>query len=154
MGEGQVKVQVFGISLLPPAARKPRDISEVCRRVFKSEKARVSGELNVVILDRRRMRLLNKRFLGQGRDTDVIAFNYPQDTGPSRGEKPFGDIFLSAHLARTQAREVGHSVLSEVLFLTAHGALHILGYDDSTSRQRAEMFDKQARALKKGARRS
>ena len=67
-------IRVFGTSLLPASARKPRDIIRVCHQVLKDEKAKSGGELNGVFLDRRRMRVLNKRFLGHDRDTDVIAF--------------------------------------------------------------------------------
>jgi probable rRNA maturation factor len=145
-------IRVFGTSLLPASARKPRAITQVCRRVLKNEAARLGGELNVVFLDRRRMRVLNKRFLGHDRDTDVIAFDYPEDPGPVQGGKPFGDIFISAFQARRQAAEHSHPILAEVLFLAAHGTLHLLGYDDATSRQRAEMFRKQEHALSQNSR--
>jgi len=145
-------IRVFGTSLLPASARKPRDIAQVCRRVLKNEKAKSGGELNVVFLDRRRMRVLNKRFLGHDRDTDVIAFDYAEDPGPIRGAQPFGDIFISAFQARRQAAQQAHPVLTEVLFLAAHGTLHLLGYDDSTSRKRAAMFRKQEHALPKTSR--
>jgi probable rRNA maturation factor len=145
-------IRVFGTSLLPASARKPRDIIQVCRRVLKNEEAKSRGELNVVFLDRRRMQILNQRFLGRDRDTDVIAFAYAEDPGPVRGAKPFGDIFISAFQARRQAAQQAHPVLAEVLFLTAHGTLHLLGYDDSTSRRRAVMFRKQEHALPKTSR--
>ena len=145
-------IQVFGTSLLPASARKPRDIIQVCRRVLNNEKAKLGGELNVVFLDRRRMRVLNKRFLGHDRDTDVIAFAYAEDPGPVKGGKPFGDIFISAFQARRQAAQQAHPALTEVLFLAAHGTLHLLGYDDATSRQRAAMFRKQEHALPKTSR--
>ena len=145
-------IRVFGISLLPASARKPRDIIRVCRQVLKDEKAKAGGELNVVFLDRRKMRVLNKRFLGHDRDTDVIAFDYAEDPGPVKGAKPFGDIFISAFQARQQAAQQAHPVLIEVLFLAAHGTLHLLGYDDSTSHQRAAMFRKQEHALPKASR--
>jgi len=140
-------IRVFGASRLPASARRPRAMLRVCRRVLKSERASGRGELNIVFLDRRRMRALNRRFLGRDRDTDVIAFAYAEEPGPVRGERPFGDVFVSAHLARAQARAAGHSVLTEVLFLVAHGTLHLLGYDDKTARGRALMFRLQDQAL-------
>lgn len=143
-----MKIRVFGAGLLPSSAAKPRAVAGVCRQILKGEGVDGPGEVNIVFLDREKMRALNKSFLGQDRDTDVIAFPYAEDPGPAQPEKPFGDIFISAHLARVQAEEVGHAVLDEVLFLTAHGTLHLLGYDDSTSRKRAVMFGKQERALK------
>jgi probable rRNA maturation factor len=116
--------------------------------VLKIEKCQADGELNVVFLDRRQMKALNRRSLGRRHDTDVIAFNYSEDPGPMPGGRPFGDIFISAFRARVQAEALGHPVLDEVLFLAAHGTLHLLGYDDLTAQRRAVMFRKQDRAVR------
>ena len=140
-------IRIFGASRLPPSARKPRAIAAICRRILKGERAGRPGALNIVFLDRRKMRALNRRYLGKNHDTDVIAFSYAADPGPLPGERPFGDIFISAHKARTQAADLGHSVLNEVLILVAHGTLHLLGYDDSSPPQRIIMFHKQKRVV-------
>ena len=138
-------IRIFGVARLPPSARKPRAIAAICRRILKGERAAGAGEINIVFLDRQRMRALNTRYLKKSHDTDVIAFPYAADPGPLPGERPFGDIFISAHKARTQAAELAHAVLNEVLILVAHGTLHLLGYDDSRPRRRAVMFKKQRR---------
>lgn len=85
------------------------------------------------------MRALNKKYLNHGHDTDVIAFNYPPNPG-SGPEEPFGDVFISAFMARRQAKELRHEVLKEVLTLAAHGCLHLIGYDDATPKKKAAMF--------------
>ena len=108
-----------------------------------------------MFLDRLRMRALNQRFLKHGHDTDVIAFSYETETcppgySPPRGGGellPFGDIYISAFLARRQALKLGHGVLTEVLTLVTHGALHLIGYDDSTPRKRTAMFQRQETLL-------
>jgi rRNA maturation RNase YbeY len=139
------RVNVFGASLLPPAARKAALIRRACELALESEGVRAAGELNVVFVDRKRMLELNKRFLDHDHDTDVIAFNY--DDSPEGGEAPFGDVYVSAHQARKQGTELGHGVLVEVLTLVIHGTLHLVGYDDATPRQRAAMFRRQGRLL-------
>ena len=138
-------VKVSGLGLLPPSARKPRVIASIVRKAIALEKARVSGEINVVFLDRKDMLALNKRYLDHGHDTDVIAFNY----GAELPGAPFGDVYVSAYQARRQAEDLGHPILKEVLTLVAHGALHLLGYDDSTPRKKAEMFRRQDQLLKR-----
>ncbi len=140
-------IWIFGTSRLPSSARKPRKITGICRRILKEEKADKPGEINIVFLERAAMRALNKRYLGKTHDTDVIAFSYPADPSPLPGERPFGDIFISAYKARAQAAALGHPVLTEVLILVAHGILHLLGYDDSTPRQKSVMFKKQKRVV-------
>ena len=134
-------IRIVGISTLPPSARRPDLIRAACREAFQSEGRALTGGLTVLFADRRRMLGINKAFLGHSHDTDVIAFPYDE---PQAGA---GDIVISAPMARRQARELGHSVLREVLTLVLHGALHILGYDDHRPRDRRRMFAKQDRLL-------
>lgn len=158
MGVAALRIRVSGLHRLPPSARKPRAIAAVCARALRAAGGEPRGEINIVVVDRRRMLSLNRRYLKHGHDTDVIAFSYdqaqvlpPTDLRPSpRGRAagfPFGDIFISAHQARRQARQMSHPVLTEVLTLALHGTLHLLGYDDSTPRQKAEMFRLQGKLL-------
>lgn len=134
-----MRLAVSAISLLPPSARRRNLITKAVEATFRSEKRSVPGEVNVVFVDRARMKRLNKQFLNHAHDTDVIAFNYDQDFPGS----PFGDIYISAYQARLQAKEMGHPILKEVLTLVIHGTLHLLGYDDATPKQKAVMFAKQ-----------
>jgi probable rRNA maturation factor len=134
-------IRIVGISSLPSSARRPDLIRAACRKAFQSEGRALAGALTVLFADRRRMLAINKAFLGHSYDTDVIAFPYDE---PEAGA---GDIIVSAHMARRQARELGHPVLREVLTLVLHGSLHLLGYDDHRPRDRRRMFAKQDRLL-------
>ena len=51
-----------------------------------------------------------------------------------------GDIVLCPQVAVAQAEEAGHSVLDELLLLTAHGMLHLLGFDHAEPDDEKEMF--------------
>lgn len=144
-GKKNNKVGVFGLGLLPPSARKPSLIVAACRKALQSEKASLTGELNVIFFDRQKMRELNKRYLNHSHDTDVIAFNYDADAPGS----PFGDVYVSAYQAKIQAKELGHPLLREILTLVIHGTLHLLGHDDSTPRKKAVMFAKQDEIIRK-----
>ncbi len=140
-----MKVQVFRATLLPASARRPAAIRKAVRSALKLEKAAAAGELNVIFLDRGRMREMNRMFLSRGHDTDVIAFRYDPDR--RNPEAPFGDVYISAYMARRQAKQLKHSVLREVLTLAVHGTLHLLGYDDHTLRERRTMFKRQDQIL-------
>ncbi|MBI5210397.1 MAG: rRNA maturation RNase YbeY [Elusimicrobia bacterium] len=140
-------VRVAGAGRLPPSARKPRLIAQACRRALRSRPRKpglaLRGEVNIVFLDSRAMRSLNKRFHGRDRDTDVLAFPYDAPFGRP-AQRPFGDIFVCADRAKAQARELGHTTLAEAIILVAHGALHLLGHDDDSPRRRAAMDRLQA----------
>lgn len=83
--------------------------------------------LTIVLVDDRRIRDLNRRFLGRDRPTNVLAF----DLGEER------EIYISVPTAR---REFGEDSVPEGLaFYAFHGMLHLAGYDHLQSDRRREM---------------
>ena len=77
---------------------------------------------------------LNRRFRGQARTTDVLAFPLRKHGSTSAGNGYLGDVVISLETARRQARHLGHSLAKEVRLLILHGVLHLLGYDHETDR--------------------
>ncbi|GAA2090707.1 MULTISPECIES: rRNA maturation RNase YbeY [Brevibacterium] len=84
--------------------------------------------------------------------TDVMSF--PMDElRPGDGEPEdaargvLGDIVVCPEVAASQAAAAGHSTLDEVLLLTVHGLLHLMGYDHAEEQEKAEMFGLQRRLL-------
>jgi probable rRNA maturation factor len=51
-----------------------------------------------------------------------------------------GDIVVCPQVAQGQAETAGHSLLDEVHLLTAHGLLHLLGFDHADAEEEREMF--------------
>lgn len=97
------------------------------------------------------MRELNRRHRRKDRTTDVLSFG--QDLGRASGARAvarlvreadgtlhLGDVVVSPAQARRQARRGGHALEAEVAFLAAHGALHLLGFDDATAAGRRRMI--------------
>ncbi len=147
MGPKKLTVRLSGLTTLPSAARKPALIEGAVRRSFTLEKSRRAGEVAVIFVSRAQMRNLNRQYLGHDYDTDVVTFEHEPFPGVPAREAPIGDIYISAWMATRQARELGHPVLHEILTLAAHGALHLLGHDDHSSRDKARMFRVQDRVL-------
>jgi probable rRNA maturation factor len=58
-----------------------------------------------------------------------------------------GDVVLCPQVARRQAAAAGHSTEQELLLLTAHGILHLLGFDHAEPDEEKEMFDLQRKLL-------
>jgi probable rRNA maturation factor len=126
------------------AVRRPGITSarlrRVLRHVLRRERAPSPAGLTVLLVSNARIRTLNRRFLGRDRPTDVLAF-------PAGGAE-LGDVVVSVDRARVQARAAGHATGVEVAFLAAHGALHLLGYEDATPRGRARMLRRQRDLLR------
>src|SRR6478735_4839581 len=51
-----------------------------------------------------------------------------------------GDIVLCPQVAETQAVAAKHSTLDELILLTTHGLLHLLGFDHAEPEEEREMF--------------
>ena len=96
------------------------------------------------------MRALNLRYRHKDRTTDVLSFG--QATGRAKGERAVkklrrdedgeldvGDVVISAAQARRQAKRRKATIGHEIAFLAAHGALHLLGFDDRTPSGYREM---------------
>lgn len=109
------------------------------------------AELNILFIDPEPMAELHVRWLDLEGPTDVMSF--PMDElrpGTAGNETPpgtLGDVVLCPQVAAKQALEAGHSAVEEMLLLTVHGILHLLGYDHVEPGEKKEMFDLQRTLL-------
>lgn len=84
---------------------------------------------------------VNRRFLGHDYYTDIITFDY------STASTLNGDIFISLDTVRSNAEMVGVSFEDELNRILIHGILHLTGQGDKTPETKAQMTDKEDRAL-------
>ena len=87
---------------------------------------------------------LHVQWMDEPGPTDVLSF--PMDElRPGTEDAPtpaglLGDIVLCPQVAATQAEAAGHSLTDELLLLTCHGLLHLLGFDHAEPEEEKEMF--------------
>ena len=62
-------------------------------------------------------------------------------------EGVLGDIVICPWVAAQRALAAGHSTMQEMMLLTIHGILHLLGYDHVTAEQEQQMFGLQRQLL-------
>ncbi|HEY3125934.1 MAG TPA: rRNA maturation RNase YbeY [Candidatus Limnocylindria bacterium] len=118
------------------------------------------AELVLVFVDDAAMRELNRRYRRKDRTTDVLSFGQSLRRGAkglsaatslqreADGTLELGDIVISGAQAARQARRRRWPLATEVAFLAAHGALHLLGYEDDTGAGYREMLRLGRAALK------
>jgi probable rRNA maturation factor len=119
------------------------------------------ARITVAFVDDVEMRALNLRYRTKDRTTDVLSFG--QAVGRSKGERAVrklardadggldvGDIVISAAQAARQARRRRHPLVREIAFLGAHGALHLLGFEDETPAGYREMVRLGTAAIAEG----
>ena len=110
-------------------------------RVLAWEGAR-DARIEIALLDAAAMRRLNRRATGRRGLTDVIAYALPVAGGL------VGDVYICPEAAvRWVARTApgGSSLFEELVRLTVHGTLHVLGYDhpEGPARVRSAMWRRQ-----------
>ncbi len=110
--------------------RNPKKrIARYVQRVIGKKKANIT----VIFIDSRYSKAINRRYLNHNFTTDVISFAL-ESTPVLEGE-----IYVNLDRAKMQAREYGVSFSNEAARLVIHGALHLIGYDDTTTRKRRVM---------------
>jgi probable rRNA maturation factor len=102
------------------------------------------AELAIVLVDEAAMEQLHVQWMDEPGPTDVLSF--PMDElRPGSDDEPtppglLGDIVLCPQVAIGQAETAGHSTQDELLLLTTHGILHLLGFDHAEPDDEKEMF--------------
>ncbi|MBU6196237.1 MAG: rRNA maturation RNase YbeY [Cyanobacteria bacterium REEB446] len=90
---------------------------------------------------------LNHNFRNKDSVTDVLSFNF-QDLQNTGEIQPLGDVIICTARAQEQAWELGYTLRRELIFLFAHGVLHLLGYDHETEEDAEKMFKLQKQVIK------
>ena len=112
------------------------------------------AQLSVVFVTDRKIKLLNKAFLGHDKTTDVISFDLTDDTLSRSKKKNIkrieGEIIVSAVTAFNNAKIYKTSPYQELVLYVIHGILHLLGYDDHSTAdiKRIRKKEKELMALK------
>jgi probable rRNA maturation factor len=90
--------------------------------------------LNLVFLSDEGLIDLNKKFLNHDYFTDIITFNYSEDSAVLEAE-----LYISIDRIRENAINLIVDEKIELTRVIAHGILHLAGYDDSTDGEKNEM---------------
>ena len=101
------------------------------------------GNINYIFCSDERELEVNRQFLGHDYYTDVITFDY------TSGKTLNGDIFISLDTVRSNAEMVGAPFEEELRRLIIHGILHLTGQGDKTPETKAQMTEKEEKALAK-----
>ena len=118
-------------------------LASVCRFTLSAEDC-AEGEVSIALLDDDRISELNSEYIGKTGPTDVIAFPLFGE-----GETLLGDVYLGFEQASRQAADLGVPLEEELLRLTIHGTLHVLGHTHPEGPDRTEdpMFRRQEELL-------
>jgi probable rRNA maturation factor len=114
-------------------------------QTLRHENIQSPAAISLLLTDDEQLHQLNKAFRGIDRPTDVLSFPAPKlPPEVATAEPPYlGDIAISLPMAQRQATEGSHSLQDELLLLTIHGTLHLLGYDHEDTAAKQAMWQAQ-----------
>lgn len=90
---------------------------------------------------------LNRRWRGQDKVTDVLAFAMQEGPGFDFSD-PLGDIILAWPFVQRESGRLGLSPAEHALHLIVHGVLHLLGHDHQRHEDTRKMRACERRAMR------
>ena len=136
-----MKLEIINLQKLYPVDTK--SIKKIARGVLKFEKQ--DAELNIVFTDNKRIKEINKTFLGHNYATDVITFAY--DEASINNDKALGEIIISVEMAKKLAQKHDCAVEGEIALYLVHGLLHLFGYNDKQRKEAKKMHQREGELL-------
>ena len=127
------------------------EFAALARYVLDAMHLHPQTELSILMVGTDVMTELHVQWMDEPGPTDVLSF--PMDElrpGRENDVTPaglLGDVVLCPEVAAQQAKAAGHSTVEEMLLLTTHGILHLLGYDHAEPEEEKEMFALQRKLL-------
>ena len=128
----------------------PKVFSDLGVWVLDQMRVSTQSDLAIMFVDPEPIATLHERWMNLQGPTDVMSF--PMDElrpgdGRTVVEGVLGDIVICPWVAAQQATAAGHGTVEEMMLLTIHGILHLLGYDHRTPEQERQMFGLQRQLL-------
>ncbi|MBQ1858026.1 MAG: rRNA maturation RNase YbeY [Bacteroidales bacterium] len=116
--------------------KEKRLTSRWLKLVAESEIRRI-GDISIIFCSDNYILDVNMKYLQHDYFTDIITFDYCE------GERLSGDLFISIDSVRENAITYGTEFEDELNRVIVHGVLHLIGYDDHTKKDIAEMRSKE-----------
>jgi probable rRNA maturation factor len=127
------------------------ELVALSRYVMGEMRVHPGADLCLRLVDEAAMEVLHVQWMDLPGPTDVMSFPMDELRPAREGDEPeegvLGDIVLCPEFAAKQAAKAGHATEEELLLLTTHGILHLLGYDHAEPEEEREMFELQRQLL-------
>ena len=121
-----------------------RPLVEIVRRIV-ADAGYTHGEISMAIVDDPTIHQLNRQYLQHDYSTDVLSFVFEAIDSHLEGE-----IIVSAETARRNSVEYNQTLQNEIMLYAIHGALHLVGYEDSTAQGSDRMRKAEQQYLRGG----
>ena len=115
-------------------------ITTAVHRALNAEKINAPCIISIVLTDENGIRTVNRSFRNVDAATDVLSFPQNElkagefdaescEREPESGKILLGDMMICVPCCEQQGEEFGHGFEREIMYLSVHSILHLLGYD-------------------------
>ena len=111
-------------------------LAEAINLVISAEGGAI-GSIEAIYCGNKMIHRINRNHLGHDYATDTITFGY------SEGSEVEGEFYISLDVIQSNAKRFGVSFDDELLRVTIHSALHLMGYADESDEPRAAMSQRE-----------
>ncbi len=127
------------------------EIQRAVTEVLNFEAQDLDVEVSISFVDNDEIQRLNREFRNIDKPTDVLSFPSIDEFEIDFEITPriLGDIVISVERAMEQAEDYGHSLQRELVYLTVHSMLHLLGYDHIEIEDKEVMRPKEKEIMKR-----
>lgn len=106
-------------------------------------KKNIKQELTIVFVDIKQAKQMNLQFRKKDYATDILSFE-------SMDPSSYGELIICSQVAKEQSIKHKLSYRDELVYLTLHGFLHLLGFEHENDEEEAKkMFDLQDKLFEK-----
>jgi len=131
------------------AALCAEDLQDIALAAYKYLGLKGCAVLEVDFITKEQIRELNLRHREKDAPTDVLSFPLVEGLSDFGSDGIIiGNVVICTEAAKENATEYGHSVRRELLYLFAHGLLHILGFDHIDEKEKVKMRETEEYILK------
>lgn len=120
----------------------PKNVTSWIEELIEEEEKKL-GDITYIFCDDEYLLEINKQYLQHDYYTDIITFDYV------KGKIISGDIFVSLQRISDNSSTLAIPFEKELLRVTAHGVLHLCGYNDKTEEEEKLMRSKENYYLEK-----
>ena len=96
----------------------------LAKKVLEGENKKMA--LSIALVDRARIRGLNRKYRKQDKPTDVLSFQYDD----------LGEVVICPEEVKKNAKQFSLTYQKELARVLVHGVLHVLGYNHQQMKQK------------------
>lgn len=119
-----MSVQIYARKNTPVSVRR---LSAALKQLLSYLKMK-EAELELSLVGAKTITRLNQQYRGKAQVTDVLSFPL-ENRPPAAGPWHLGEVVIATSVAKRQAKQNGRGLNEQVLRLTVHGLVHLMGYD-------------------------